>query len=48
MRVSRVFLCMFVGLSLRGQIASLFGQSVTTLIHDVSDDGRRLGHAGEA
>ena len=37
MRVSRVFLCILVGLSLPGQIASLFGQSVTALIHDVSN-----------
>ena len=37
MRVSRVFLCILVGLSLSGQIASLFGQSVTALIHDVSN-----------
>ena len=37
MRAPRVFLCVLVGLSLPGQIASLFGQSVTALIHDVSN-----------
>ena len=42
MRAARLFPCIIVACSLsQGKISSLFGQSVTALIHDVSDVGER-------
>jgi hypothetical protein len=36
-RAARLIACLVIGLLLPGQISSLFGQHITTVIHDVSD-----------
>jgi hypothetical protein len=35
-RAARLIACLVIGLVLPGQISSLFGQHITTIIHDVS------------
>lgn len=37
MRVARLIACLVIGVVFPGQLTSLFGQGVATLIHDVSD-----------